>query len=233
MKNIFYLVCCILCISHAAVVNAQTATAIETASGVEISWRTESETDCQIWEIERSFFADSNYQIMAQIPGQGTTNDPHDYSWIDTTVVAVNTYYYRLAEVNIIGDRTYYGPVSVVVIFYGVEGAPVTSDRVLNLQLNQNYPNPFKAKTTISYQLTTNGSVNLSIYNIAGQLVKTLINNPSPNALGEGRVGSVPKMGTVAWDGRDDNGRAVANGVYVYRIVSGDFSATKKMMMIR
>ncbi len=109
----------------------------------------------------------------------------------------------------------------------GVAGTPVYRDKVYSLKLEQNYPNPFKTKTTINYQLTTNGSVNLSVYNIAGQLVKTLIDDPSPNALGEGRVRSIP------WNGRDDNGRAVANGIYVYRLTSGGQSQTKKMIVIR
>jgi len=228
MKNIFYFVCCLLCIAHAVRVNAQTPTAMETALGVEINWRTESETDCQIWEIERSFFADSNYQMMAQIPGQGTTNEPHDYSWIDSTVVAVNTYYYRLAEVNSVGDRTYYGPVSVVVSFYGVAGAPVTSDRAFSLQLKQNYPNPFDKTTVISYQAAVDGPVKLAVYNIAGQLVRDLTPPPLQRHLErEAREGS------VTWDGKDENGWAIPNGIYIYCLESGDFKVARKMIILK
>jgi hypothetical protein len=111
----------------------------------------------------------------------------------------------------------------------GVAGRSVYSDRVFSLKLNQNYPNPFKQSTVIRYQVTGNGPINLSVYNIAGQLVRVLVNEtspscPSPNAFGEGRV---------RWNGRDESGRAVANGVYVYRLSVGGQSRTKKMILIR
>ncbi len=110
----------------------------------------------------------------------------------------------------------------------GVAGEPPTdSAKRIALKLEQNYPNPFKARTTINYQLTTNGSVNLSVYNIAGQLVKTLINNPSPNALGEGGVGS------ITWDGRDSQGKPVTNGLYFYCLESGGTRRTKKMILLK
>jgi len=116
----------------------------------------------------------------------------------------------------------------------GVEQIPDDRLQITGVKLGQNYPNPFRQATVISYQATGDGPVKLAVYNIAGQLVKTLINdNTVPLRIGEGRVGSVPKMSTVTWDGRDDNGRAVANGVYVYKLTSGGQSRTKKMIVIR
>lgn len=115
----------------------------------------------------------------------------------------------------------------------GVEQIPDDRLQITGIKLGQNYPNPFNQATVISYQATGDGAVKLAVYNIAGQLIKILINNPSPNALGEGRVGSVPKSGSIPWDGRDDNGRTVANGVYVYKLNAGGQSQTKKMIMIR
>jgi len=115
----------------------------------------------------------------------------------------------------------------------GVEQIPDDRLQMTGIKLGQNYPNPFKQSTVISYQATGGGPVKLAVYNIAGQLVKTLINNPSPNALGESRVGSVPKSGSVTWDGRDNNGKAVTNGVYIYRLEAGDYKATKKMVVIK
>ncbi|MBU1355911.1 MAG: FG-GAP repeat protein [Candidatus Edwardsbacteria bacterium] len=115
----------------------------------------------------------------------------------------------------------------------GVEQIPDDRLQITGVKLGQNYPNPFKQSTVISYQATGGGPVKLAVYNIAGQLVKTLINDPSPNALGEGRVGAVPKSGSVTWDGRDNNGKAVTNGVYIYRLESGDFKATKKLVLIK
>jgi hypothetical protein len=112
----------------------------------------------------------------------------------------------------------------------GVEGRPAGSGQRPAFRLGQNYPNPFNKSTVISFQLPVDGPVNLSVYNIAGQLVKTLINNTSPNALGEGRVRS---EGSVTWDGRDNNGRAVSNGVYIYKLNTGGKNMAKKMILIR
>ncbi|HAD81592.1 MAG: hypothetical protein A2509_09545 [Candidatus Edwardsbacteria bacterium RIFOXYD12_FULL_50_11] len=109
----------------------------------------------------------------------------------------------------------------------GVAAEPVTSDRVFSLQLNQNYPNPFNQSTVISYQATVDGPVKLAVYNIAGQLVKTLINDPSPNALGEGGVGS------ITWDGRDYQGKPVTNGLYFYCLEAGGTRRTKKMILLK
>ena len=111
----------------------------------------------------------------------------------------------------------------------GVAGRPELPITNYELKLGQNYPNPFKQSTVISYQITGDGTVNLSVYNIAGQLVRVLINEtspscPSPNAFGEGRV---------RWDGRDDKGRAVANGVYIYKLNVGGKSISKKMIILR
>ena len=110
----------------------------------------------------------------------------------------------------------------------GVAGRPADSGQRPAFRLGQNYPNPFKTRTTINYQLTTNSSVNLSVYNIAGQLVKTLINDNSvPLRIGEGRAGS------ITWDGRDNSNRAVSNGVYIYKLNMGGKSMAKKMTLIR
>ena len=88
--------------------------------------------------------------------------------------------------------------------------------------LSQNLPNPVKGKTQIFYNLPDERQVSIKIYNISGQLVKTL-------------VSSVQKAGihNVGWDARDDRGLAVANGTYVYRLNAGDLSATKKLIILK
>jgi len=88
--------------------------------------------------------------------------------------------------------------------------------------LCQNAPNPFGHQTTISYQLAQEGYVRLRVYNITGQLVKTLF------------VGnSKPGVFTVSWDGSDDNGKKVANGVYLYRLNTKEYSKTMKLAIIK
>ena len=88
--------------------------------------------------------------------------------------------------------------------------------------LSQNYPNPFNSETNISYQLPAESDVRLEIYNLAGQLVRTLVSDRQ-------EAGSY----TVRWDGRDGSGKEVAGGIYFYRIRAGKFSQIKKMVLLR
>ncbi len=89
-------------------------------------------------------------------------------------------------------------------------------------ELMQNAPNPCSKQTTISYQLAKQGQVSLKIYNTLGQVVKTLVNesqNPGPYS--------------VKWNGNDEAGRQAAAGIYFYRLVSGEFNSTKKMVALK
>ena len=88
--------------------------------------------------------------------------------------------------------------------------------------LNQNYPNPFNPETSISFTLKDGGYVSLDIYNIKGQKVKNLLNEHR-------EAGNY----NVIWNGTDDNNRSVASGVYLYKMKSGRFSSTKKMILLK
>ncbi|MCK4655927.1 MAG: T9SS type A sorting domain-containing protein, partial [candidate division Zixibacteria bacterium] len=86
-----------------------------------------------------------------------------------------------------------------------------------------NYPNPFNPKTTISYDLGVDAHVTLTIYNILGAAVKVLVDEYQ----------SANNDYTVVWDGTDLNGLVVSSGVYFYRLSAGEFSETKKMMLMK
>jgi flagellar hook assembly protein FlgD len=88
--------------------------------------------------------------------------------------------------------------------------------------LNQNYPNPFNPTTNIQYGIAKEGLVTLTIYNIMGQEVKTLVNT--------NQNGGTYK---VAWNGLDNHNRMVPNGVYIYRIISDNFVKSKKMIFLK
>lgn len=88
--------------------------------------------------------------------------------------------------------------------------------------LLQNRPNPLRENTSISYQLSADGPVKLAIYNVAGQLVKTIVNRPQM----AGRY-------TVTWNGRDESGRLAATGVYFYRLTANGTSAARTMNLIK
>jgi hypothetical protein len=90
-------------------------------------------------------------------------------------------------------------------------------------ELHQNYPNPFNPATTIEFSLPTFAPVTLSIYNTLGQEVRTLLEN-TPYRAGHHRV---------RWDARDQHGRPVASGIYLYQIQAGSFVQVKKMLLVR
>jgi phosphatidylserine/phosphatidylglycerophosphate/cardiolipin synthase-like enzyme len=86
----------------------------------------------------------------------------------------------------------------------------------------QNYPNPFNPSTTIRYQIPTDASVNLIIYNVQGQKIRTLVSK-------EQKAGYY----NVVWDGRNEAGQTVSTGLYLYRVQAGSFVATQKMLMLK
>ena len=88
--------------------------------------------------------------------------------------------------------------------------------------LNQNYPNPFNPSTEIAFALPSASHVTLTVYNILGQSVKTLVDGD----LTEGSH-------QVTWDGTDNGGSIVSSGIYFYRIQANNFVATKKMTLLK
>lgn len=102
---------------------------------------------------------------------------------------------------------------------------PHSTTRPNSFTLSQNYPNPFNPKTDIRYQIPDYKSslhTVLKIYNILGQEVRTLIDEEKE-----------PGYYTVTWNGRDSNGTQVPCGVYFYRLTAGDFTATRRMVLIK
>ena len=97
----------------------------------------------------------------------------------------------------------------------------VTEETPANFQLYQNYPNPFNPSTTIPFSLNEAGYVNLSIYNVTGQKIRTLVDNYH-------FVGTH----TVTWKGLDDTGKSVAAGIYIYQLKFGDTVESRKMLLI-
>ncbi len=88
--------------------------------------------------------------------------------------------------------------------------------------LKGNYPNPFNPSTTIAYSVKEPGAVWIGIYNVKGQLIRTLVNDT--RATGHY---------TMDFDGRDDNGRSISSGIYFLKMRSGAYQSTRKMMMMQ
>jgi len=96
-------------------------------------------------------------------------------------------------------------------------GAPVNAT-----VLSGNYPNPFNPETTVAYSVKEPARVWIGIYNVKGQLIRTLVNDD--RATGHY---------TVVFDGRDDNGRSVSSGIYFLKMSAGDYRSTRKMIMMQ
>ena len=88
--------------------------------------------------------------------------------------------------------------------------------------LHQNYPNPFNPITTLRYDLPENGLVNITIYDMLGKQVKTLINQTQDAG-----------YRSVIWDATNDYGKPVSAGIYLYQIQAGKYLHTKKMVLLK
>ena len=135
-------------------------------------------------------------------------------------------------QISLFGEYKYY----VTARYLNTEGAPtntvefsfpfVSNDENeipdLVTKLAQNYPNPFNPTTTISFDLAKAGKVKLNVYNIKGQLVRSLVN--------EDLYAGNHK---VIWNGTDSRNRRVASGIYYYRLETKDFSKTHRMVLMK
>jgi hypothetical protein len=112
-------------------------------------------------------------------------------------------------------------------IMSGWDGDPVTADNEApaipdDFVLSQNYPNPFNSGTAIEFNISRGGYTELEIFNILGELIATPLRRYL--AAGEHRVN---------WDGRNASGNPTPTGIYFYRVTSGEFTETKKMILVK
>ena len=103
----------------------------------------------------------------------------------------------------------------------GTSVTPGENELPAGFELRQNYPNPFNPSTTIAYRVGENSTVNLRVYNLLGQPVRTLVNQVQS-----------PGDYRISWNGRDDAGRALPSGVYFYQLKAGGFGKIKKMLLV-
>ena len=188
-------------------------TASQVGKVVELVWKTATETEnagFEIWRSEVSPKEGFRKITEALIPGAGNASSENSYKYVDETVEFGKTYYYRLVDVDYNGNKTAHDPVMIRV----EEVIPET------YVLRQNFPNPFNPRTNIQFVLAEPGQVSLSIYNLKGQLVKTLVSGLYP-------AGSH----SVVWDATDDFGLAVSSGVYVYELKVNGFVDRKKLLL--
>jgi len=142
--------------------------------------------------------------------------DTSDLFWEFTDLVNGDDY---MAGVEAVYDE---GISDLVEIAFTYDGTIAGDVIVAATKLHGNYPNPFNPVTNIAYSIKTAGKVTIEVYNIRGQLVKTLVNE-------------VKETGayTALWNGKDNSNKSVSSGVYFYKMKTQDYNSTRKMILMK
>jgi hypothetical protein len=168
-----------------------------------LRWTTATELNNNGFEIQRRV-AESDFATVGFVKGQGTTTNTKEYSYIDQDLVD-GKYFYRLKQVDYNGTYEYSDVIEVDV-------------RSLNdYALEQNFPNPFNPITTIGYVLREKANAKLILLNAIGEEVAVLFNEEQEK--GYHKV--------------DFNAGTLASGVYFYQLKAGDFTHTRKMILLK
>ena len=181
---------------------------------VTIKWAANDNTFIDGYVIERT--GQEGETSRFELPPTHSLTHLPTHEFLDTAVAEEATYTYQVTVHFLSGAELHSDPFTVTVL-------PVIKKTVLL----QSYPNPFNPETWIPYELETEATVKIEIYNAAGQLVRTL-------DLGmQSRGRYISKSKAARWDGRTEVGERVASGLYFYVLKAGDFVAMKKMVILK
>ena len=184
-------------------------TAKSDGGNVTLNWSTATEVSNYGFEIQRAVssgnHSETNWQKTGFVRGSGNSNSPRSYSFTDKTIKESGKYLYRLKQLDETGSFEYSKQIEV-------ELGPVK-----NYTLRQNYPNPFNPLTVIGYSLPAAGKVTLKVYDILGKEIAELVNEEKPAGQYE-----------VKFDAS-----RLTSGVYLYTLKAGNYSETKKMVVIK
>ena len=186
---------------------------------INLTWITQTETGMLGYYIMRNNTNDlATAQIVSPLIPAINSSQPKAYIYTDQEVTQSGTYYYWLQANDM--DGTIY-VLSFVSIEYNVTPGGTTPSIPLVTELNNVYPNPFNPQLFIPFSLANKSEVKIIIYNTRGQVVKDF-------ALGEKNAGNY----RIEWDGTDNNGKAVPNGIYCIRMIAGkNYYQTKAILM--
>jgi hypothetical protein len=176
-----------------------------------IAWDRNPEADVDFYAVycdTVSGFAPSPSTLLATTPDTAlTVPAPGDTTW------------YRVSAVDTAG---YAGGYSDEAASEPGTASAIEDTPRLSTRLEQNVPNPFNPATTIRFAIAAPARVDLVIYDVAGRRVRTLVAGHRP-----------PDTYKVTWDGTDDRGARVASGIYFYRLTTGRFAQTRKMVLLK
>jgi hypothetical protein len=185
------------------------AVAYNTGIGNQLAWDPCADPDFQYFKIYRD--TDPDF-----VPGPG--NEVHataDVSWTDPEYDGWNVHY-KITALDHVGNESPAASPDTET------GAPIPVIPQ-SFALYQNVPNPFNPSTTIAYDVPAGGGkVTLRVYDVAGRLVRTLVDGTQPAG-----------QKTVGWDGANGAGKRAASGVYFYRMTAPGFTQTRKMVLLQ
>lgn len=179
-------------------------------NNITLKWTTATEVNSFKFAVERSLDK-TTWVNVGTVQAAGNSNAPKNYTITDKNVTGGTSFNYRLMMVNPSGVTEDFGKVITV-----AAAVPTKFD------LSQNYPNPFNPSTTIKFSVPKATVVTLKVYNMIGQEVVTLVNEQK-------EIGFY----SLTWNGKNNFNTQVASGVYIYRIVAGDFVSVKKMNLLK
>lgn len=172
-------------------------------NSVTLSWATATETNNYGFEVQRST-DNKNFVSLGFVQGKGTTTVPQSYIFTDRTDIKAKIYY-RLKQIDLDGKFN----LSKVI--------EVDANLPTQFSLSQNYPNPFNPSTAINFSVPQAADVNITVYNTSGEAVATIANGVFE-----------PGFHQVVW-----NAQGITSGVYFYTIKAGNFTETKKLMLMK
>lgn len=190
--------------------------------GVHINWTTDAGSENFGFDIYRSDLETGDYQIVNPefIQTSSAAAAEHEYTFEDTQVEPGQTYYYKLADVDLEGNLTLFGPVAATTVAAGVgKGLQNTAN---DYQLQAAYPNPFNGSAMIQYHLPQAGFVRIELFNLLGQKVRTLI--------AENRTAGTHQL---HWNAKDDSGQPVSSGVYFIKMAVNDFKTLQRISYMK
>ncbi|MCL4306188.1 T9SS type A sorting domain-containing protein [bacterium] len=182
--------------------------AVGLENAVRVNWSTATEQATSHFILDRS--TDLNaWSTVAQLQARGESSSETHYTFTDGNVVAGTAYNYRLTIVDLDGSRSVHSQIA--------SATPRGTGTVSEFALAQNFPNPFNPETNISYTLADAAKVTLKIFTVTGEEVTTLVSRSQT-------AGSY----TVSFDAA-----SLPSGVYFYRLDAGNFTATRKMLLLK
>ena len=186
-----------------------------------LCWETQSETDMSGYYVYRSgdIVLDDAIRVSELITATNSSSGAM-YTFVDSDVTHDETYRYWLESVGLDGSSQFFGPIAVTITQEGGEGQE--TPKALVTGLHGCYPNPFNPNTEVSFTLKEDSGIELSVYNMKGQLVRLLAKTTLTK--GDHRI---------AWDGIDRNGKPSTSGVYLFQLRCGKDIYTSRAILLK